>query len=129
MIRLLMICMLLCSGILTAGPVQPLERLPVLPPDYIAPPSPSERAEISSNRVALATVRRRQRQVMIALAAQVGAPTGTTYEAVLARAEALEGVQYAVDNDVPLAAGVSTTTGVIGALAGYLLARRKLISG
>lgn len=126
MIRIIIISLSLCFGIIAADPLPPLEQLPTLPDGYVAPPSPFELAAINSNRVAMATARRRQRAAMIALAAQVGAPTGTTYEAVLARAEALEGVQDAVNNDVPLAAGVSTTTGVIGALAGYLIARKKI---
>ena len=130
-LKLITLSILVPIVMIAAGPRPPLERLPNIPASYVPPPPPSQplsstqQLQIHSNRLALVNARRRQHRAVMQLAAEIGAPTGTTCEAVMARAEAFESVNDAVDNDIPLAAGTSAAAAVIGALAGYLAARKK----
>jgi len=123
--KLIILSILVPIVMIAAGPRPPLERLPNISASYVAPPSPEQRIQSRSNMLALGNARRRERCAVMQLAAEIGAPTGTSCEAVMARAEAFEAVNDAVDNDIPLAAGTSAAAGVIGALAGYLAARKQ----
>ena len=99
------------------------EAFPARP--YVAPPTPPERAQAASNAWAMARARAAERASLAALALRVSAPTGQTAEAVQARAEALDAISGAVDNNTPLTGSAGTgAAAVAAAIAGYLAGRK-----
>lgn len=113
------------SLIVCAQPLPPVESFPFTP--YVEPESPEQIREREARAQAVADAYARHDEALQALALRVGAPTGETFEAVSGRAEALNAVAVAVDNDVPMtqAAGGAGTAAVAAAIAGYLAGRKQ----
>lgn len=66
-------------------PQPPLEQFPATA--YKAPPTPQERAAKSATEASNRVARVRCKAAMQSLALSIGAPTGTTYQATVERAE------------------------------------------
>ena len=94
-------------------PKPALEQFPALP--YVAPPTPQARAAQAAQNESNRLARAAHRAAVASLAASLGAPTGTTAEAVMRRAAMIEALK---DSGVPAPPGNHSAQYLLGFAAG-----------